>query len=182
MTEKVTLAEAARRTGLSRRTLGRMLTSGTLAGERIDNGWHIPVDALDALDVSPQMRPAEAREVQDLREQLEKALADYRQLDVVREQEVEDAESRAKAAESKIKELEQALGDMRVRAEVQEALAKERAEVGAEMREIIAGLTALLTRQQAIDVMTATPTAPYSRPTRRERRAEKRAKKDQRPS
>ena len=49
--EALTIRQAMERTGLSRRTIGRMLADGRLAGAyKSGNEWRIPRTALDGLD------------------------------------------------------------------------------------------------------------------------------------
>lgn len=115
--EIITLAEASRRSGLSRRTLGRMLDDGRLAGERVGSSWN--VDAAAVAQVSkPSTPPPPAITVEELEEL---------------RAEVEHLEARAEAAEvfaaerlAIVEQLTTEVADWRRRAEVAEALADER--------------------------------------------------------
>lgn len=144
MTETVSLTEAARRTGISRRTLGRMIASGRLPGTRVDGGYEVPVEALDGLtsSSSPEADPS-AEEVAKLTE----ALAE-------KDRELSEARTA-------ITDLDKRLGIAEARLEERDAL-----------KDIVPMLTAMLGRQQMIDATTSTtanttpPAEPYSEPKR----------------
>jgi excisionase family DNA binding protein len=111
----ITLAEAARRTGLSRRTIGRMLEAGTLRGDRDGTTWR----------VDPTSLPKQARRVE---------VDTVPQVEVDRLTAEVDAErARADHAEAVAAERRQTaerltveLDSWRRRAEVAEAVAAER--------------------------------------------------------
>ena len=114
MSSELTLAEAARRTGKSRRTLSRMIEADKITGaHRDDDGvWHVPTDGLLAAGLvldAPRTPPTDER----LTEQTQRAEAAERRLAELRR--------RLEAAETE-------LIDLRRRAEVAEAVARERAD------------------------------------------------------
>lgn len=128
MSSELTLAEAARRTGKSRRTLSRMIEADKITGaHRDDDGvWHVPTDGLLAAGLvldAPRTPPTDER----LTEQTQRAEAAERRL--------AEAVARADLAERDLAELrrrleaaETELIDLRRRAEVAEAVARERAD------------------------------------------------------
>jgi excisionase family DNA binding protein len=121
MTDMLTLAEAARRTGVSRRTLGRMLDDGSVAGHRTDDGWRVPVSALDAIKPrTPSTSTAD--EIAALRDEVA----------AMRER-AEAAEVAAEARNGQIGTLTAEAAELRTRAAVAEALADERATTVAQL-------------------------------------------------
>jgi excisionase family DNA binding protein len=141
MSELLTLAEAARRTGLSRRTLGRMLDDGKVAGNRTDDGWRIPTDALDAIKPrTPSTSTAD--EIAALRDEVAalRAIA-------------EAAEAVSDARNEQIGTLTAEAADLRTRAAVAEALAEERATTLAQLNARAEATDARLT--EALDALTA---------------------------
>lgn len=114
MTDDLTLAEAARRTGISRRTLGRLIADGALTGHRTDRGWRIPVDALDDIKTrttSTSTSTSTADEIAVLRNEIT-ALRD-----------------RAETAEANVAAVNDVAAELRIAAAVAEARAAERTEM-----------------------------------------------------
>jgi excisionase family DNA binding protein len=107
-TELISLAEAARRSGMSRRTLGRMLADGRLRGERAGSSWN--VDAESLAEISPP-RPVTITNDDDLAD----------------DDRLQAAQAAADHHLAIIETLTADVADWRRRAEVAEALAEERA-------------------------------------------------------
>ena len=65
----LSLGQAAQRTGKSRRTIGRMLADGKIAGAELKDGvWSIPIESLAVaglLDEKPKEKPKEVEDVAD---------------------------------------------------------------------------------------------------------------------
>jgi excisionase family DNA binding protein len=121
MTEVLTLAEAARRTGIPRRTLGRMLDDGKVAGHRADDGWRIPVAALEAIKPrTPSTSTAD--EIAALRNEV-----------LALRGRAEAAEVAAAARNDQLGTLTAEAAELRTRAAVAEALADERATTVAQL-------------------------------------------------
>ena len=141
MTESLTLAEAARRTGISRRTLGRMVADGKVDAERVDDGWRIPIEALDA--IKPRTTsPSTADEIAGLRAEIAG----------LREQ-AETIEAIAEVRADEVTTLTAEAADLRTRAAVAEALATERAEALARLDERAEATDKRL--GEALDALTA---------------------------
>jgi hypothetical protein len=138
--ETMTMAEAARRTGTSRRTIARLIEADRIAGAVQDarGVWHLPVDGLLRAGLridEPIATPGEiveewtaryvtrAETAEAERDELRVLLADV-------EAERDELRQRAEAAEAAVIEL-------RHRAELAEAVAVERSERITELRTFV---------------------------------------------